>query len=277
MGRRGLTKKQSDALATMFAPIIIAVLVGDGIIEGMKYISSHRLAMILVITAIVATIALLVLRTKVREKRHRRFVEESRKLLLEKLKEHRKTLGIRRKQILQPNAYGYVDKKQRDEWKNEVGTFLTSIQFPPYSLFSEQEVLEFLFLIEQTSEESSKELIFDIENVSPLAYETMCAEILSDAGWKARTTRGSGDQGVDVVAEKDGEKVVIQCKLYSRPVGNKAVQEISAGKSYYGARHAAVVSNQVFTPSAKELAQSTGVLLLHHEELSELEERIRRE
>jgi len=105
-------------------------------------------------------------------------------------------------------------------------------------------------------------------------YEEHCAEILRDAGWETRSTPRSGDQGVDIIAERDGISVAIQCKNYKQPVGNKAVQEVLAGKSYEHADLAAVVSPAPYTPAARELASATGVLLLHHQELSDLATRI---
>src|SRR5260364_238896 len=60
--------------------------------------------------------------------------------------------------------------------------------------------------------------------------------------------------------------------LYSQPVGNAAVQEVIAGKVFEQADLAVVVSNATFTKSARQLATSAGVLLLHHEQLSELED-----
>ena len=53
-------------------------------------------------------------------------------------------------------------------------------------------------------------------------------------GWDAHATQGSGDQGKDVIAKRDGVSSAIQCKLYSKPVGNKAVQEALAGAQYAG-------------------------------------------
>jgi restriction system protein len=64
--------------------------------------------------------------------------------------------------------------------------------------------------------------------------------------------------------------LILQCKLWNAPVGNKAVQEIAAAKSHYFAKGAAVVSNQSYTPSARVLAKSNGVLLLHHTDLVKL-------
>ena len=80
----------------------------------------------------------------------------------------------------------------------------------------------------------------------------------------------TGDHGVDLIAIIDKAKVCIQCKRYSNPVGNRAVQEVISGREYYGGTHAAVVSNAEFTTHARELAASTNVILISHTELEDL-------
>jgi restriction system protein len=110
----------------------------------------------------------------------------------------------------------------------------------------------------------------DVSGLSPLAYEEYCAVMLRDAGWQAQTTPLQ-DQGVDVIATLRGVKVAIQCKMYAHPVGNRAVQEIVAGRVHYGAHVAVVVSTASYTAAARELASSTQVLLLHHDQLPMLE------
>ncbi len=109
------------------------------------------------------------------------------------------------------------------------------------------------------------------EDMSPIEFEQCCANYLGLKGWEARTTKGSGDQGADVVARKATHVLVVQCKKWVRPIGNKAVQEVWAAKAHLGATAAAVVSNQTFTPAAWELAESTGVFLLHFTELRNLD------
>ena len=42
-------------------------------------------------------------------------------------------------------------------------------------------------------------------------------------------TNATGDLGLDVIAEKQGLRYGIQCKYYSYPVGNIAVQVAYAG------------------------------------------------
>lgn len=112
----------------------------------------------------------------------------------------------------------------------------------------------------------------EMTDISPYEFEKECARILNKKGFNARATKGSGDQGVDVLAEKNNIKIAIQCKQYSKPVGNKAVQEVIAGKNFYNAQYAAVVSNASFTPSARKLAAKCGVILLDVRMLDNLEE-----
>lgn len=113
------------------------------------------------------------------------------------------------------------------------------------------------------------------ENLSPLEYEKQVAQSLEKLGWNTRVTKGSGDQGCDVLATKNNRTVAIQCKYYSKPIGNKAVQEINAGRSFYNAQYGAVITNQSFTPSAKILATKLRIELLHHTQVSQLDKLIK--
>ncbi len=101
---------------------------------------------------------------------------------------------------------------------------------------------------------------------TPRDFELWCANILVEQGWKAECTPASGDHGADVIAEKLSRRIVVQCKLYSKPVGNGAVQEIFTACRHYQAQAAIVVTNAGYTKQAKEVAASTGVLLLSAEQ-----------
>lgn len=106
------------------------------------------------------------------------------------------------------------------------------------------------------------------DDISHRDFELWCRDVLSNQGWAAVVTRATRDQGADVVAKKAGISAILQCKLYSTPIGNKAVQEAYAAQKYYMADISAVVSNSSFTKSAYELARYTDVKLLHIDELS---------
>ncbi len=127
--------------------------------------------------------------------------------------------------------------------------------------------------IEQTDDPQD----FDTDDIAMIdcmdghSFEYFCAEVLEKNGFKnVSVTKGSGDQGVDVLTEKGGIKYAIQCKNYSSALGNTPVQEVYAGKIFYNCHVGVVMTNSTFTQGAKELAQATGVLLWDRKVLQEM-------
>ncbi len=104
-------------------------------------------------------------------------------------------------------------------------------------------------------------------------FEYYCAELLKRNGFtEVEVTKGSGDYGTDILAEKDGVTYAIQCKCYSDMVGVKAVQEVHAGRDYYDRMVGAVLTNQYFTASAAEAARKLKILLWDREYLESMME-----
>lgn len=101
-------------------------------------------------------------------------------------------------------------------------------------------------------------------------FEHYCGLLLKKNGFvNVQVTQESGDQGIDIIAYKDGIKYGIQCKCYSQNIGNKSVQEAYAGKSFYNCHVGAVFTNRYFTKSAKELATRNQILLWDRDQLEQ--------
>lgn len=102
-------------------------------------------------------------------------------------------------------------------------------------------------------------------------FEKWCASLLLKLEYRnIRLTKNSGDQGVDITAEKDGVRYAFQCKRYSRSVGNKPVQEVYAGKNLYNCNFGVVITNSRYTAGAIDLANATGVELWDRDTLKRL-------
>lgn len=100
-------------------------------------------------------------------------------------------------------------------------------------------------------------------------FEHYFADLLLKIGYeKAEVTPGSGDFGVDILAERDGIKFAIQCKRYSQPVGVSAVQEVYSGMSHYHCNVGIVVTNIYYTPQAQAHAKAINVVLWDREYIS---------
>jgi restriction system protein len=93
-----------------------------------------------------------------------------------------------------------------------------------------------------------------IDGMSGVEFEGYVAARLRRAGWQVRFTPAVGDYGVDLVAEKDGQSVAIQCKRHGKSVGVAAVQQVVSGALHHGCTRSLVVSNREFTTAARQLA-----------------------
>lgn len=119
--------------------------------------------------------------------------------------------------------------------------------------------------------EDQKEESISIDDLNGYDFEQLCSKLLMKNGFtEVEVTSGSGDQGIDIIAFKSGVKFGIQCKCYTSDIGNKAVQETYAGKTFYKCHVGAVLTNRYFTRSAKDLAESNGIILWDRECLQKL-------
>ena len=104
-----------------------------------------------------------------------------------------------------------------------------------------------------------------------IKFENHCMQILKQHGWEVKETPNTRDQGVDLIASINDLRICIQCKDHEKAIGNKAVQEISAGKLFWEGTHAIIVSKSGFTKSAHQLAKSNKVELINEYQLKDLE------
>lgn len=183
---------------------------------------------------------------------------------------HAGTLALRRRQECFVDAYGNLIE---DGWLRERDYFVARTILPAlpgrYADLAAARGAEILDIVERVA--GSVDLPDEDEAPEDgVDYERFCAARLTGAGWRTHATPASGDQGADIVATRAECRLVVQCKRYGKPVGNAAVQEAAAACRYWSADRAAVVTNAGFTPAARKLAQATGVLLLHHDDLDGL-------
>lgn len=108
------------------------------------------------------------------------------------------------------------------------------------------------------------------------AFEAFCALLWSKQGFQVHRTPVSGDGGVDVVAIRNGQGILIQCKSTSRQgqaLGWDAVKEVAAGAAAYELRYPGIgfkrmaLTNQCFNHPAQEQAKLLGVELWGKQQL----------
>lgn len=110
----------------------------------------------------------------------------------------------------------------------------------------------------------------DIDQMSGEEFEELLKYHFQEQGYKAQLTPKSHDYGADLILKNGyGETIVVQAKRYGSSVGIKAIQEVIGARSYYNAQRAIVFTNNYFSNSAEQLAETSGVELYDRSELTQ--------
>jgi restriction system protein len=109
----------------------------------------------------------------------------------------------------------------------------------------------------------------DVDNMPGLMFEDYVAKLMEHQGYSTRVTPGSGDLGVDIVAQKAGVRYAVQCKRHNSSVSRTAISDAVAGKNHYECSEAMVVTNSYYTPGAMALARSNNCILVDRNELAQ--------
>ena len=109
----------------------------------------------------------------------------------------------------------------------------------------------------------------DVDGMSGSEFEEYVAWLLEAQGYAVEINGASGDLGVDLIAERGDACLAVQVKRAANPVSRRAVSDAVAGMDHYGCNAAMVVTNNVFSAGALELAESTECELVDREVLAE--------
>lgn len=192
---------------------------------------------------------------------------------------NKETLVTLRSQYIYYDPFG---REIKDDWYEKgIGYFLNTQVRPAVSEYDEDQfdiMFESLLYAVDTKVErysrAKKRTVNYNDELSGVEYEVFCKNMLEKNGWGVILTKKTGDQGVDIIAKKENITIAVQCKKHSKPIGNKSVQEIFTGKTFYDIKYGGVISNKPFTDAAKKLAYKNNILLLHHNDISALETKI---
>jgi restriction system protein len=99
--------------------------------------------------------------------------------------------------------------------------------------------------------------------LTPTEFEQWCAHRLRALGYAVRHVGGQGDHGVDLFAEKEGERVVVQCKRFTgrRTVGEPHLRDLYGAMHSEGAVRAIVITAGYFTEEARAWARGKPIEL----------------
>ena len=97
------------------------------------------------------------------------------------------------------------------------------------------------------------------KRMSWMQLEDFFYQFFQNQGYHVTKTKRSHDQGADLLVKNDTEFMAVQIKKRAKPIGVKGVQEVYAGRGFYGTHRALLISTSGFTRPALKLANKIGV------------------
>lgn len=131
------------------------------------------------------------------------------------------------------------------------------------------------FLIQEKEERLTRESICKepqkLASLSGSDFEKLLYRLFEKIGYEVELIGRSGDQGGDLIANRGGERILIQAKCYQDwSTGNMAVQQVVGAMRYYNCNQAMVITTSYFTSEAASLAKANKTELISKEQLQEL-------
>lgn len=141
-------------------------------------------------------------------------------------------VGLKQKNILQGDLSAYLNKLGVSQTGVVTHLFLPRSQFPRKATLEELRVLP------------------------PITFEKWCAVQLSQLGWVTMTTKGSGDEGVDILCLKGPIKMVVSVKRYvPTVVPSTEIRGVEGARSLWGGNQAMLITCGRISDPARQAAK----------------------
>ncbi|HVS82656.1 MAG TPA: restriction endonuclease [Pyrinomonadaceae bacterium] len=110
-----------------------------------------------------------------------------------------------------------------------------------------------------------------LRRLSPKEFEKFVEDLLAELGYeKTNQTGGSGDQGADILAEKNGDRVVIQCKRYKGIVGPHEVRDLIGAMALADAQRGLLITTGMFSIQAERMIGEAQIEMVDGNKLIEV-------
>lgn len=95
-----------------------------------------------------------------------------------------------------------------------------------------------------------------LASLNPEQFERWCQSRLTEAGYRTKLVGGQADHGIDLEVERDGRRIVVQCKRYAgqRTVGEPQLRDLYGAMHSRGAVGAIAITAGHFTTAAHQWA-----------------------
>ena len=111
-------------------------------------------------------------------------------------------------------------------------------------------------------------------SLSGVEFENLCSALLHKMGFEVKTTKASGDGGIDLIAWNNEPlkkgKYIIQCKRYNGTVGEPVIRDLYGVVMAERANKGVLITTGSFTTSAIRFAENKQIELIDGNSLRDL-------
>jgi len=160
--------------------------------------------------------------------------------------------------------FGFINKPIF--WKILIGGLIFLGIFFAISLLVKRDKIH-----KQSQWQTDKELERYLLGLEHWEFEKYIGDLFTKLGYKTQVIGGSYDEGIDVIAEKDGVKHYIQCKHYRNPVGVEKIRDFyGAITAKYSNEKAFFITTGYFTEEAERFVLDKNIELIDRPKLIRL-------
>lgn len=108
-------------------------------------------------------------------------------------------------------------------------------------------------------------------------FERALARLYTKMGYSVSQTKGSGDEGIDLILSKEGKKTAVQCKGHKKSIGVSAVRDLYGAMMHFGADSAILACPAGFTKGVRKFVINKPIQLLSTTDFVEMAESVDKE
>lgn len=108
------------------------------------------------------------------------------------------------------------------------------------------------------------------KSLNPTEFEETLAHIYEEKGYNATLTSATGDKGVDIFLEKDGKRIIVQCKTYKKVIGPNTARELLGTMTAMGVKEGILACPSGFSEATKRFCSSNNITLLDIDGLTKI-------
>lgn len=94
------------------------------------------------------------------------------------------------------------------------------------------------------------------------AFEQSVANLFRNVGFTADVSNMGGDGGVDIILQKAGRRIAVQCKRYKTPVGPHVIRDLWGTMNHLGFDEGCIITTTGFTKGVTAFARDKGIFLI---------------